>query len=176
MTLLPYIGSVINLGNSFSQATRPKNVGQMSDLIQEYRESTTCPSQDGWQSFYDEQQGLDKIDVAADKIWDYVQRIKKNLDELNRDDVYNWTKDLIVNKTFSGLQVQLDILEMVSETGEYRLATPDEESKGIDGVVDGKYVSIKPHTYKKTIESGKETIEYPIIFYKNTKKGLVVTQ
>ena len=26
-----YVGSVINLGNSFSQATRPKNVGQMSD-------------------------------------------------------------------------------------------------------------------------------------------------
>ena len=80
MALLPYIGSVINLGNSFSQATRPKNVGQMSDLIQEYRESTACPSQDGWQSFYDDQQGLDKIDVAADKIWEYVQRIKKNLD------------------------------------------------------------------------------------------------
>ena len=105
-----------------------------------------------------------------------MQKIKVNLNSLNRDDVYNWTKDLIVNKTFSGLQVQLDILEMVSETGEYRLATPDEESKGIDGVVDGKYVSIKPHTYKKTIEAGKETIEYPIIFYKNTKKGLVVTQ
>ena len=33
---------------------------------------------------YDEQQGLDKIDVAADKIWEYVQRIKKNLDELDR--------------------------------------------------------------------------------------------
>ena len=40
----------------------------MSDLIQEYRESTACPSQDGWQSFYDEQQGLDKIDVAASAV------------------------------------------------------------------------------------------------------------
>ena len=176
MTLLPYIGSVINLGNSFSQATRPKNVGQMSDLIQEYRESTSFPSQDGWKSFYDEKQGLDKIDVAADKIWEYVQRIKKNLDELNRDDVYNWTKDLIVNKTFSGLQVQLDILEMVSETGEYRLATPDEESKGIDGVVDGRFVSIKPNSYKSKREAGQENIEYDIIYYKNTKNGLVVTQ
>ena len=44
MALLPYIGSVINLGNSFSQATRPKNVGQMSDLIQEYREIADRPS------------------------------------------------------------------------------------------------------------------------------------
>ena len=77
MTVEKYVGSDINLGNSFSQATRPKNVGQMSDLIQEYRESTSNPSQEGWKSFYDEKQGLDKIDVAADKICEYVQRIKK---------------------------------------------------------------------------------------------------
>ena len=76
----------------------------------------------------------------------------------------------------AGTKGDVIYIEMVSETGEYRLATPDEESKGIDGVVDGKYVSIKPHTYKKTIEAGKETINYDIIYYKNTKKGLVVTQ
>ncbi len=175
MTLLPYIGSVINLGNSFSQATRPRNVGQMSDLIQEYREIADIPSVEGWESFYDQKIGSDKIDTAADKIWDYVQRIRENLNSLNRDDVKNWTKDLIIDKTFSGLQLQLDILEMVSETGEFRLSTPDEESQGIDGYVDGEPVSIKPNTYKKTIQSGKESIPYRIIFYKNTKRGLVVS-
>ena len=175
MALLPYIGSVINLGNSFSQATRPKNVGQMSDLIQEYREIADTPSVEGWESFYDKKIGSHKIDVAADKIWEYVQRIRENLNSLNRDDVKNWTKDLIIDKTFSGLQLQLDILEMVSETGEFRLSTPDEESQGIDGYVDGEPVSIKPNTYKKTIQSGKESIPYRIIFYKNTKRGLVVS-
>ena len=50
-----------------------------------------------------------------------------------------------------------------------------EALKMLDGVVEGEYVSIKPHTYKKTIESGKETIDYRIIYYKNTKKGLVVS-
>lgn len=175
MALLPYIGSVINLGNSFSQATRPRNVGQMSDLIQEYREIAGRPTVEGWESFYDQKIGSDKIDIAADKIWEYVQRIRENLNCLTRDDVKNWTKDLIIDKTFSGLQLQLDILEMVSETGEFRLSTPDEESQGIDGYVDGEPVSIKPNTYKKTIQSGKESIPYRIIFYKNTKRGLVVS-
>ena len=175
MALLPYIGSVINLGNSFSQATRPKHVGQMSDLIQEYREIADNPSVEGWESFYAKRLGLDKIDIAADKIWEYVQRIRENLNSLNRDDVKNWTKDLVIDKTFAGLQIQLDILEMVSETGEFRLSTPDEESQGIDGYVDGEPVSIKPNTYKKTIQSGKESIPYRIIFYKNTKRGLVVS-
>jgi len=175
MALLPYIGSVINLGNSFSQATRPKNVGQMSDLIQEYRETAENPSVEGWESFYADKIGLEKIDVAVDKIWEYVQRIRENLNSLNRDDVRSWTKDLIIDKTFSGLQLQLDILEMVSDTGEFRLSTPDEESQGIDGFVDGEPVSIKPNTYKKTIQSGTESIPYRIIFYKNTKHGLVVS-
>ena len=67
MTLLLYVGSVINLGNSFSQATRPKNVGQMSDLIQEYRETAENPSVGGWESFYASKIGLEKIDIAADK-------------------------------------------------------------------------------------------------------------
>ena len=175
MALLPYIGSVINLANSFSQATRAKHVGQMSDLIQEYREIAENPSVEGWESFYAKKIGLEKIDIAADKIWEYVQRIRENLNSLNHDDVKNWTKDLVIDKTFAGLQIQLDILEMVSETGEFRLSTPDEESKGIDGYVDGEPVSIKPNTYKKTIQSGKESIPYRIIFYKNTKRGLVVS-
>jgi len=175
MALLPYIGSVINLANSFSQATRAKHVGQVSDLIQEYREIAENPSVEGWESFYASRIGLEKIDIAADKIWEYVKRIRENLNSLNHDDIKNWTKDLIIDKTFSGLQLQLDILEMVSETGEFRLSTPDEESKGIDGYVDGEPVSIKPNTYKKTIQSGKESIPYRIIFYKNTKRGLVVS-
>ena len=175
MALLPYIGSVINLANSFSQATRAKHVGQMSDLIQEYREIAENPSVEGWESFYASKIGLEKIDIAADKIWEYVKRIRENLNSLNHDDVKNWTKDLVIDKTFAGLQIQLDILEMVSETGEFRLSTPDEESKGIDGYVDGEPVSIKPNTYKKTIQSGKESIPYRIIFYKNTKRGLVVS-
>jgi hypothetical protein len=173
MTLLPYIGSVINLANSFSQATRPRNVGQMSDLIQEYRESTQSPSVSGWKDFYDQKIGLDKIEDAVDKNWDYIQRIKENLNVLEKQDVFEWTKDLIINKTFSGLQLQLDILEMVSYN-DYRLSTPEEEAKGIDGFVDGEPVSIKPNTYKKTIEYGKETIPYRIIYYKQTNKGLVV--
>lgn len=174
MTLLPYIGSVINLGNSFSQATRAKNVGQLSDLIQNFRDSDYDHTVEGWEKFYDEKIGKHKIEWASEKIWDYVQRIKTNLEDLTKEDVYDWTKDLIINKTFSGLQIQLDILEMVCDNNNYRLANSEEESKGIDGFVNGEPVSIKPYTYKKTIQSGKESIPYRIIFYKETKKGLVI--
>jgi len=174
VTLLPYIGSVINLGNSFSQATRPKNVGQLSDLIQDFRNSTCEHSVIGWEQFYDEKIGKSKIAEASDKVWEYVLRIKENLNNLTKEDVHFWVKDLIIDKTFAGLQLQLDILEMVCDNDDYRLANSDEEAKGIDGFVNGEPVSIKPHTYKKTIQAGKESISYRIIYYKQTKNGLVV--
>lgn len=175
MTILPYIGSIINLGNSFSQSTRPRNVGQMSELIQEYRDSATEPSVGGWKQFYDEKIGKDKIAVASMKIWEYVLRMQENLNSLTEEDVYNWTKDLIIDKTFSGLQIQLDILEMVCDNENYRLANTEEEAKGIDGFIGDEPVSIKPNTYKKTIQAGKESIPYRIIYYKKTKHGLVIT-
>ena len=173
MSLLPYIGSVINLGNSFSQATRPKNVGQLSDMIQEFRDLDCDHSVNQWEEYYDQTQGKDKIQEASLKIWEYVQRIKNNLEELTEEDVYNWTKDLIIDKTFSGLQVQLDVLKLAAEGKPFRLAKPEEESKGIDGYIGDEPVSIKPKSYKKTIESGKESIPYRIIYYtQGEKQGL----
>lgn len=46
-----------------------------------------------------------------------------------------------------------------------------DESKGIDGFIGEKPVSIKPHTYQLKPELSEE-IEAPIIFYEKTKTGL----
>ena len=172
---LKYVGSVINLANGFSRACRKDLVGQMSDLIQDYRRTTEKPTVEGWEEFYDQVKGKERIDDATDICWEMYLKIKENMDALTKEDVKEWLHDLIIYKTFSGLQIQNDILEMVCEN-EYRLATPEEESKGIDGFVDGNPVSIKPQTYKKTLASTKESIPYPIIYYKQTKKGLVIEQ
>ena len=171
MALLKYIGSVINLANSFSQATRPKYVGQMSELIQQFRDECDSHEVDDWEKFYD---GDDKIDAAADKIWECVLDMKENLNELTKEDVRAWTKDLIINKTHSGLQIQLDVLKLCADGQSYRLANVEEEAKGIDGFIGDEPVSIKPNTYKKTINAGKETIPYRIIYYTNGSKGVKI--
>ena len=101
-----------------------------------------------------------------------MQELIENLKKLTKEDVRQWTEDLIIDKTFNGLlEKQQKVLEMVSKTGEYRLATPEEEAKGIDGVVDGEFVSIKPDTYKQTINSKQENIDVRIIYYKKLSKG-----
>jgi len=176
MTLMPYVGSVINLGNSFSQATRANKIGQVSDLIQDFRNSSYEQTVEGWEAYYNDVMGKEKIAEASEKIWEYVKRIRKNLNKLTEEDVYNWTKDLIVDKTFSGLQVQLDILKMCCNGKKYRLATPKEEAKGIDGFIGKEPVSIKPNSYRKTINKGKEKIPYRIIYYTKGKAGLKIVK
>ena len=171
MALLKYIGSIINLANGFSQATRPKHVGQMSELIQQFRDQCASHEVNDWEKFYD---GDDKINAAADKTWECVLAMKENLNELTKEDVRAWTKDLIINKTHSGLQIQLDVLQLCAGGQSYRLANVEEEAKGIDGFIGNEPVSIKPNTYKKTINAGKETIPYRIIYYTNGSKGVKI--
>lgn len=55
----------------------------------------------------------------------------------------------------------------------YRLATPEEESKGIDGYIGSTPVSIKPSTYK-TQSMLIEEIDVTIIFYEKVKTGIEV--
>ena len=55
----------------------------------------------------------------------------------------------------------------------YRLATPEEESKGIDGFVGGVPYSVKPDTYK-TMGRLTEVIDAKMIYYTKTKTGLKI--
>tara|TARA_Y100001963_G_C6672290_1_gene395689 strand:+ start:151 stop:675 length:525 start_codon:yes stop_codon:yes gene_type:complete len=170
MAILKYVGTVINNINGFKQSTRPKNVGQLSDMIQEYKDTTDTPSKTGWVEYYDWRCPA-AIDTATDKTWEGIQELIVNLQSLTKEDVKDWTKDLIIDKTFDGLFWQEEILRQSSKTGEYRLATPEEEAKGIDGIVDGEFVSIKPDTYKQTVNSKQENIDVRIIYYKKLSRG-----
>ena len=55
----------------------------------------------------------------------------------------------------------------------YRLATPEEESQGIDGYVGNVPYSVKPDTYK-TMGRLSETIAVKMIYYTKTKTGLTI--
>lgn len=55
----------------------------------------------------------------------------------------------------------------------YRLATPEEESVGIDGYVGNVPYSVKPDTYK-TMGRLSETIAVKMIYYTKTKAGLTI--
>ncbi len=169
-TFPKYTTQIMNLANQNSQGTRPKVVGQLSDLIQQ------CPYKeyDQWKEWY-LKQNPKAIDDATNKIIIMVEEFKKSITQIDKKMVKNWVKDLVIDKTFIGLKFQEAILKRVArmKKEDYKLANPYEESQGIDGFIGKTPVSIKPITYK-TKNMLREKINVPIIFYHKKKDGINV--
>lgn len=165
-----YTTQIMNLANSNAQGTRPKIVGQMSDLIQAFEGNSFKE----WSVWYQERYP-DAVANATDKVFEMVELFKGAIQLINRDLIHEWVEDLVINKTFAGLNFQEAILKKVAESKNtiYRLTTKEEESKGIDGYIDSIPVSVKPTTYKVKAQL-LETIGVNMIFYDKKKDGIVI--
>lgn len=163
-----YTTQLMNLANQNSQGTRPRVVGQMSDLIQEFPGQTF----EEWVMWYQEQYP-DAIDNATDKIISMIENFSVVFPKIDRELVRSWVEDLVLVKTFTGLKFQEAILKKLAEMKgcDYRLAEPYEESQGIDGFVGEEPYSIKPSTYRS--QNLAESIDIKIIFYDKKRDGVV---
>ena len=165
-----YTTQLINLANQNAQGTRPRVVGQLTELIKE------CPKRtyEGWKNWY-----LSKypnaIENATERINEMMNNLKEAIKSIDKSMIKKWVEDLVLEKTFIGLRFQEAILKKVAsiKNANYRLAEPKEESQGIDGFIGGMPVSIKPITYK-TKDALREEIKAKIIFYNKTKSGLEI--
>lgn len=166
-----YTTQIINMANQNSQGTRPKVVGQMSDLIQE------CPnkSYEGWKEWYSKTHP-DAIKRATEKIIPMIENLKDAIRLIDDDMVAEWVEDLVITKTAEGLIIQEIILEyLADERGVgWRLATKEEESKNIDGYVGDIPVQIKSTTYLSKKSSIREKIDVDTVYYKKTDKYLYI--
>lgn len=160
----------MNLANQNAQGTRAKVVGQMSDLIQEF-EGTALSE---WEKWYLESHP-DAIENATEKVFTMVTLFKDAILKIDKETVREWIEELVVVKTFSGLKFQEAILKKLSLHFKkpYELANPNEESKGIDGFIGDKPISIKPMTYK-TKMGLNEVINVSIVFYDKKKSEIVL--
>ena len=173
-----YSSQLINLANQFAQGTRPKVVGQMSELIKEFRKNGGRTFEE-WKEWYLKKHPK-AIDEATRKIWSMLDNFKESLEQLDKEDVKKWVEDLVIVKTYEGLMLQEAILKKVAEElgGEYRLSTPEEESQGIDGIIILKNkeipVSIKPKTYVMQERHLPEEIKGYLIVYEKRKNRIVI--
>jgi len=92
-----YATQILNLANQNAQGTRPAVVGQMSDLIQEFKGDKIKD----WEEWY-----LNKhpeaISLAATKIFDMVNHFKEVMTQIDKEMIEKWVKDLVIIKTFVG--------------------------------------------------------------------------
>jgi len=165
-----YVKQILNLANQNAQATRPAVVGQMSELIQQFKGEKLAE----WEAWYLQHYPA-AISEASKKIRDMVQELKKAMEKIDEQMIEKWVKDLVIVKTFIGLKFQEVILRKIASELQlpYRMASPVEESKGIDGYIGSYAVSIKPMSYT-AMASLPEEIPYPVLYYRKTKDGLEI--
>ena len=166
-----YTTQIMNLANQNAQGTRPKVVGQMSDLIQEYPGKTY----EEWVTWYKDKMP-NAIERATKRVSAMVENLKTAIHFIDEDLVRKWVADLVFTKTYIGLRFQEIILKKIASIkGQpYRFSTPEEESQGIDGYIGDKPVSIKPITYKTKTMYGEEIVG-KIIYYEKKSNGIEVT-
>jgi len=165
-----YVKPIINMVNQNAQGTRPRVVGQLTDLIQEFSGKTL----EEWEQWY-LQRYPNAINSAKEKIILMLENFKDAMRKIDEDTVYEWARDLVIVQTFIGLQFQEAILKKGAEIKGvgYKMSEKTGESQGIDGYLGDIPVSIKPDTYKLK-KSLREEISAKIIYYKKIKNGIEV--
>ena len=163
-----YTSQLINLANQNAQGTRPRVVGQMSDLIQEFPGNTYQE----WVIWY-KRKNSNAISDATNKIYEMIDNLNRAIQIIDRNLIQQWVEDLVLTKTYVGLRFQESILKKIAALNgqKYRLATSEEESSGIDGFIGDAPISIKPITYK-TKGMLSEQIDVKIVYYEKDKDGL----
>ncbi len=101
-----------------------------------------------WEKWY-KRHYPDALKKATDDAWKKFQEVRDKLSEVNRDQIEAWERDLIINKTYSGLMVQDAIIKHIAkELGvKSRLGDTNDEQKGTDGYINEIPVQIKADTY-----------------------------
>ncbi len=165
-----YVSTLINLANQYAQGTRPKSVGQMTELIHQFSGKTI----EEWEQWYLKQKP-DAIRNATHKILEMLNNFRRTIDKIDETLVEQWVRDLVVVKTYIGLKLQEAILKKGAELigSNYRFAEPSDESKGIDGYIGETPVSIKPDSYESKAAL-PEQINAKMIFYRKVKNGIEV--
>jgi len=165
-----YTTQIMNTANQNSQGTRPATVGQLNEIIEEYKQEYPNGDFEDWKRFYfDKYDEEESIEEATDKVFEMVVKMREAAEEIDREMVNRWVKDLVLYKTYNGLgRTEEAVLKKLSEEYgvPYELGTAEDESKGIDGYLGDQPVSVKPVTYKQKSRL-QEDIQAPIVYYED---------
>lgn len=144
LQLPKYLSTFLNQINQWAHGSKPENVGQVSELIKEYRLTVEEPNLDSWVEFHNKKEGTD-IDIPDGKkgklktvkmlgIGQGVEDIMEKISEIGnilfgvetnrikaftsknefKDNVEKWLKNLTYNKTYCGLIAQELILNDIA--------------------------------------------------------------
>jgi hypothetical protein len=86
-----YAAQLINLANQNAQGTRPEVVGQMTELIHEFRGKKL----EEWEKWYLSSHP-EAIENAKTKIMQMIENFKQVITKIDEEMIRAWVKDLVI--------------------------------------------------------------------------------
>lgn len=160
---------------NLSQSNRPRVVGQMSDIIEEFRQKHPDGTFEDWVNYYEtEYDGDERLEEATEIAYPMVEKMRDAFEQIDEEMTHDFLRDLVLFKTYEGFDIQEAILRKLGEMYDTEItrATAEDESKGIDGYVGDQPVQIKPTTYPDDLQEG---IDVPIVTYDENKSNKAMT-
>ena len=170
-----YTTYLLNPAINLSQSNRPDVVGQMSDIIEEFREEQPDGQFEDWiEYYYTEYDGETRLDQATEKAFPMVKKMKEAFEQVDRELTHNYLRDLVLFKTYEGFDIQETILRKLGDMFDRDIepASAGEESQGIDGYLGDQPLQIKPTTYKDSLQ---EEFDVPVVYYDENKTNRAMT-
>ena len=170
-----YTTYLLNPAINLSQSNRPHVVGQMSDIVKEFREKNPDGTFEGWVEFYnDEYDGEERLEKALEMAHPMVEKMRDAFEQIDEEMTHNYLRDLVLFKSYEGFDIEETVLGKLGEIYDLEVtkATAEDESKGIDGYIGDQPVQVKPETYKDNLQ---EDISVPIVFYDENKSNRAMT-
>lgn len=166
-----YTTHLLNPAINLSQSNRPHVVGQMSDIVEEFRQEYPEGTFEDWVNYYKEEyNGDERIEEATEMAYPMVEKMREAFEQIDEEMTRQYLRDLVLFKSYEGFDIQEAVLKKLGEMYEVEVQQADaqDESKGIDGYLGDQPVQVKPVTYKDNLQ---ENIEVPIVFYDQNKSN-----
>ena len=194
-----YTSSILNNVNGWAGGSKAENVGQVSELIKQFRQNKPTGGLKDWKEYHQKKKGqtiqilkgkgtqkkpvniqMAGIDQGVEDIMNKLEEVKNNINKLTKNNIREWLENLVYEKTFCGLEAQELILENIAEKNnmKWMLGSIEDEKQGIDGYIINdkeKSLSIYPLQIKSSSYGNKHKQEHflcPIVTYELKEKGI----
>jgi len=164
-----------------SQAFRPKNIGQMSELVPEFLANNPDADHEDWRDHYNSLYP-GRFDRCYEIDMNYVQDQLPKCGLIITDDFCDylsaWCDNMVYVYNFYGFYYQQPVIEAVAthKGKNYEISSIIEESKNIDVYIGNEPYSVKPISWKEhsKITGMKIDSHIKMIYYTTKKDGIEI--
>ncbi|MBP1986023.1 MjaI family restriction endonuclease [Halolamina salifodinae] len=174
-----YAASVLSNALRWSGANSPEQLGQLTEIHDEFREKHPEGGYEDWVEFYHEEyNGEERIAEATEDAYVMLKQIREAVNQLERDDVQDFVQELVLYQTYRGENIRELVVQILDR--KYRpdveRVPADRDFEYVHAKVGDVRVSVQPESSGMSGKnaSAEEDEDVAVVYYRqnNSNRGL----